>query len=118
MLLKVLRTKLHRARVTQADIDYVGSIAIDPDLYEAVGMVPGENVLVADLANGNRFETYVLAGARGTGQVCVNGAAARLVRPGDHVIVMSWAYVTPEEAPGLKPRIALVDENNRVARML
>jgi aspartate 1-decarboxylase len=118
MLLKMLRAKIHRATVTQADIEYVGSIAIDPDLYEAVGILPHEEVLVADLNNGARFETYVIPGQRGSGVICVNGAAARLVATGDRIIVMAFAYVTPEEAKTLQPGVVLVDEKNRVAKRL
>ena len=118
MLLKVLRAKIHRATVTEARIDYVGSVTIDPDLMDAVALVRGESVLVADMTDGARFETYVIEGQRGSGTVCVNGAAARLVTAGDQVIVMAFAYVTPEEAAALKPAIVLVDEHNRVVKQL
>jgi aspartate 1-decarboxylase len=118
VLLKVLRAKIHRATVTEADLDYVGSITIDPELTDASGIVPGECVLVADLSNGTRHWTYVMEGERGSGVVCINGAAARLVHAGDQVIVMSFAYVTPEEARHLKPGIVLVDDKNRVVRKL
>jgi aspartate 1-decarboxylase len=114
----MLRAKIHRARVTQADIEYVGSITIDPDLCDAVGVLPGEEVLVADLTNGARFETYVMSGQRGSGAICVNGAAARLVHVGDRIIIMAFAFVTPEEAKGLKPNVVLVDERNQVVRKL
>jgi aspartate 1-decarboxylase len=113
MLIKVLRTKIHRATVTSADLDYVGSITIDQDLMEAVGLVEGEFVLVANLANGTRHETYAIPGERGGGAVCVNGAAARLVHAGDKIIIMSHAYVTVEQADQFKPRVVLVDDNNR-----
>lgn len=118
MLLKILRTKIHRATVTEANIDYVGSITIDQDLTEAVGLTAGELVLVADLTDGARFETYVMLGPRGSGTVCVNGAAARLVSVGDKIIIMSFGYFTPEEAKGHKPTIALVDDSNRLVRKL
>jgi aspartate 1-decarboxylase len=118
MLIKVLRAKLHRARVTEANVDYVGSITLDPDIYEHVGLLPGEAVLVADITNGQRFETYVLRGARGSRTVCVNGAAARLVRPGDVLIVMGFGYATAEEAAGLVPRIAVLDDRNEIVRDL
>ena len=114
MLIKVLRAKLHRARVTEANVDYVGSITLDPDIYEHVGLLPGEAVLVADITNGQRFETYVLRGARGSRTVCVNGAAARLVRPGDVLIVMGFGYVTLDEAAALGPRIAVLDDRNEI----
>jgi aspartate 1-decarboxylase len=113
MLIKVLRTKIHRAVVTSADLDYIGSITIDQDLMDAVGLVEGEFVLVADLANGTRHETYVIPGEAGSGEICVNGAAARLVHVGDRIIIMSHAYVTAEEACGLKPKVVLVDDKNR-----
>ena len=118
MFLKVLRAKIHRATVTQAEVDYVGSITIDQDLIDAAGIVPGECVLVADLDNGARFETYVFLGPRGSGTICVNGAAAKLVSVGDKVIIMAFGYLTPDEAADLKPSVVLVDENNRVGRML
>jgi len=118
MFFKMLRAKIHRATVREADIHYVGSITVDPLLVEAVGIMPYEEVLVVDLNNGARFETYVIPGPRDSGQVCVNGAAARLVHPGDRIIIMAFAYVTPEEAKTLHPAIVLVDENNRVDRLL
>ncbi len=118
MLAKVLKAKIHRATITAADLDYVGSITIDADLMDAVGIVEGECVLVADVTNGSRHETYVVAGPRGSGTVCINGAAAHLVKVGDKVIVMAWAYVTPDEAREMKPRIVLVDEKNKLARSL
>jgi aspartate 1-decarboxylase len=118
MFLKMLRAKIHRATVTAADIEYVGSITIDPDLCDAVGILPYEQVLVADVSNGQRFETYVLPGRRGSGVICVNGAAARLVHVGDRIIVMAFAYVSPEEAKGVQPAVALVDQDNRLTKKL
>jgi len=118
MLLKLLRAKLHRVTITQAEVDYVGSITIDQDLLDASGIVPGECVLVADLTDGARFETYVIPGERGSGVLCINGAAARLVRVGDMAIVMAFAYVEPGEATDLQPKVVLADENNRVAQRL
>jgi aspartate 1-decarboxylase len=116
MLLKVLRAKIHRATITAASVDYVGSITLDRDLMDAAGIGEHECVLVADLSNGQRFETYVMEGPRGSGTVCINGAAAHLVTVGDLVIVMAFAYVSREEAGALRPRIVLVDEKNRVTR--
>jgi len=116
MLLKVLRAKIHRATVTQAEVDYVGSVTIDPELTEAAGIVPGEVVLVADLTDGARFETYVMLGERGSGIICVNGAAARLVTVGDKIIIMAFAYATAEEAKGIRPAVVLVDEQNHIIR--
>ena len=118
MLLKVLRAKIHRATVTEAQVDYVGSITIDRDLLAASGIVPGECVLVADLADGARFETYVMEGQSGSGTIRINGAAARLVGVGDKIIIMAFAYLTPEDAGRTSPTIILVDENNRMDRRL
>jgi aspartate 1-decarboxylase len=118
MFLKMLRAKIHRATITEADIDYVGSVTLDPDLYDAVGILPGEQVLVADLNNGQRFETYVMEGQRGSGTVCINGAAARLVHVGDRIIIMSFAYATPEEAGKLKPTVVLVNDKNQLVKKL
>ena len=118
MLVKVLRAKIHRATVTDAHVDYVGSITIDPVLLEASGMLPGECVLVADLTNGARFETYIIEGERDSGTICVNGAAARLVTVGDKVIVMAYAYIEPDEAKTLRPQIVLVNENNGMVKAI
>lgn len=114
MLVKVLRGKLHRAKVTEASVDYVGSITIDRDLMDAAGLLPGECVLVADLTDGARFETYVMEGERGSGVICINGAAARLVDVGDLVIIMSFAYLEAAEAAELKPKVVLVNEHNGI----
>lgn len=113
MLLRMLRAKIHRAKITEACVDYVGSITIDQDLLDASGILPGECVLVADLTDGKRFETYVMEGDRGSGVICINGAAARLVDIGDRVIIMAFAYIEPGETANLKPKIVLVDENNK-----
>lgn len=114
MLLKVLRAKIHRATITAAEVDYVGSITIDRDLIDASGLAVGECVLVADLTDGQRFETYVMEGPAGSGVICINGAAARLVRVGDMVIIMAFAYATDAEASELKPCVVLVDEKNLI----
>jgi aspartate 1-decarboxylase len=118
MLIKVLRAKIHRAVVTDADVDYVGSITIDMDLADAVGIVPGECVLVADIDNGQRMETYVMAGDRGSGTICLNGAAARLVETGHKVIVMAFGYVEADAAAGVQPRIVICDGENRIRQRL
>jgi aspartate 1-decarboxylase len=118
MLVKVLRAKIHRATVTAAQVEYVGSITIDRALMDAVGLVPGECVLVADCTDGARFETYVMEGAPDSGVIRINGAAARLVTVGDEVIIMAFAYVEPAEAKALKPTIALVDGSNKLTRTL
>ncbi len=117
-MLKVLRGKIHRATVTEAVIDYVGSITIDRELLDASGIVPGECVLVADMTDGARFETYVFEGEPGSGTICINGAAARLVDVGDEVIIMAFGYMEPQEARGLKPGIVLVDSSNRIVQKL
>ena len=118
MLLKVLRAKIHRATVTEAVIDYVGSITIDRELMDASGIVPGECVLVADMTDGARFETYVFEGEPGSGTICINGAAARLVNVGDEVIIMAFGYMEPQEARDFKPGVVLVDSSNRIVRKL
>lgn len=114
----MLRAKIHGATVTGANLNYVGSITIDTDLLHAVDILPGEQVHVVNNNNGARLETYVIAGEPGSGEVCLNGAAARLVQPGDKVIIMSYAWVAESEARGLRPRIAILDEKNRIIRRL
>ncbi len=118
MLRKVLRAKIHRATVTQADADYIGSITIDRDLLDAVDLAPGECVLVADIDNSNRFETYVFEGERGSGVICLNGAAAGLVSVGDKIIIIAFGYVEDEDVAKVTPRVILVDDENRVCRTL
>jgi len=114
MLLRLLKSKLHLAAVTQTALHYHGSITIDRDLMDAVGLMPYEQVLVANGSNGARGETYVLEGERGSGAMQMNGALARLAHPGDRIIVMSFAYATPEEAKTHRPKVAILDEKNRV----
>ena len=116
MLLTVLKSKIHRATVTQAELGYVGSITIDAALAQASGIVEYEKVQVADVDNGNRFETYVIFGEAGSGIVCVNGAAAHCVSVGDKVIVMAYAGLTPDEQadPANAPRVVFVDDANRM----
>ena len=116
MLINVMRAKLHRLTVTQADLNYIGSISLDPDLIEAAGLVEGEKVQIVNINNGERIETYVITGERGTGQVCLNGPAARRVQPGDVVIVIAYGMMTVEEAKAFKPTVLFPDtENNRLA---
>ena len=105
MLLTVLKAKLHRIRVTEADLDYEGSLTLDPDDMEAVGIVPYEKILCADVENGNRFETYAIPGRRGSHVCCLNGAAAHKGKVGDRLIVMCFAQMTPEEADGFRPKV-------------
>jgi len=116
MLVKVLRAKIHRARITETHLDYEGSITLDADLIEAAGLLPGEAVLVANVTSGTRHETYVIAGERGSGTVCLNGAAARLGEPGDLVIILAFAYLGPNELADHRPQKILVDEHNRYVR--
>ncbi len=118
MFLKLLRAKIHRATVTEAEVEYIGSITIDRDLIDRSGIMPFEEVLVADLDNAARFRTYVIEGPRGSGTICVNGAAAKLVNVGDRIIIMAFAFVSPQEAAELKPKIVLVDGKNRPVKDL
>lgn len=117
MNIKMLKGKIHRAVVTQAELNYVGSITVDTELLEAAGILEYEMVQVVDVENGNRFETYTIAGEAGSGMICLNGAAARQVQIGDHVILMAYADMTPEEAKGHKPFVVFTDEKNRIARV-
>ncbi len=117
MLLTMLKGKIHRAVVTQAELDYVGSITIDEQLMEAAGIQEYERVQVVDVNNGQRLETYAIAGERNSGVVCLNGAAARLVQPGDMVIIMAYALMQPEEVRAFRPKVVFVDSLNRVVRV-
>jgi aspartate 1-decarboxylase len=110
----LLRSKIHRATVTEANLDYIGSVTIDEDLIEMVGLMIGEKVLVVDNTNGARVETYVIRGERGSGTICMNGAAAHLIKTGDQVIIMGFELT---DSP-ITPRNILVDENNRFVRFL
>lgn len=117
MTVEMLKGKIHRAKVVQAEPDYIGSITIDEDLMDAAGLIEYEKVQVADVNNGNRLETYVIAGVRGSGTVCLNGAAARYVSVGDKVIIMAYAAMTPEEAQTHKPKVVFVNEDNKPVRV-
>lgn len=112
MTLTMLKSKIHRVKVTQAELDYVGSITVDEALLEAAGILEYEKVQIVDIENGNRFETYTIAGERGTGMICLNGAAARCVQINDHIIIMAYAEMTPQEAKEHKPTVVFVDEKN------
>jgi aspartate 1-decarboxylase len=114
MFVKLLKSKLHRARVTDAKLHYPGSMAVDSALMEAAGLLPYESVLVADLDNGNRLETYVIPAEAGSGEIVMLGAAARLIQPKDIVIILSFGFFTPEEAKGFKPKVVILDENNKI----
>ena len=116
MLLTIFKSKIHRVKVTQADLNYIGSITIDEDLLEAANIIEGEKVQIVNNNNGERIETYVIRGERGSGVICLNGAAARRVQVGDVVIIISYAYMTPEEAKAFKPIAVFPDENNRLVR--
>ena len=113
MLLNLLKSKLHRATVTEANLEYMGSITIDEALMEAARILPNERVQVVDNNNGSRLETYVIPGPKGSGVICLNGAAARLVQPGDTVIIMAYAWMEEAEARAYKPIVVMVDEKNR-----
>ena len=117
MLRTILGSKIHRATVTQADLDYVGSITIDADLVNAAGLIEGEKVAVVNVTNGARLETYVITGHAGTGDICINGAAAHLINPGDLVIIISYLQATSEEAAGYVPRVVHVDSDNRIVAL-
>ncbi|PPL03593.1 aspartate 1-decarboxylase [Parapedobacter indicus] len=114
MVIEVLKSKIHRVRVTQAELNYVGSITIDEDLMDAANILANEKVQIVNNNNGARFETYVIKGERGSGTVCLNGAAARLVQVGDIVIIISYALMDFEEAKKYNPILVFPDENNRL----
>lgn len=109
MLIQVIKSKIHRVTVTQAELNYIGSITIDRELMDASGIVEGERVFIVDINNGERFDTYVIAGEPRSGVICLNGAAARRVLPGDVVIIMAYALVSPEEARTFRPRVIFPD---------
>lgn len=117
MLIEVLKSKIHRVTVTEANLDYIGSITVDEDLMDAAGMIHGEHVYIVDNNNGERIETYLIPGERGSGKICLNGAAARKVLPGDIIIIMSYASMTPDEARGFSPLVIFPDTaTNRLVR--
>ena len=115
MTLTMLKGKIHRAVVKQADLNYVGSITIDSELLEAAGILEYEMVQIVDVENGNRFETYTIAGEKGSGMIFLNGAAARQVAVGDHVIIMCYAQMSEQEAKEHKPYVVFTDEDNHIA---
>ena len=114
---QMLKSKIHRATVTDCNLHYAGSITIDSELMEEADLLPHEQVHVLDVDNGSRFETYVIEGRYGAREMCVNGAAARLVQPGDRVIVVSYVAYTDQELDGYEPRVVHVDEDNRILRV-
>lgn len=113
----MMKSKIHRATVTQADLDYVGSVTLDAALMEAADLLEGEQVAIVDITNGARIETYVIPGERGSGVIGINGAAAHLVHPGDLVIIISYAMLDDAEARRLQPKIVHVDEKNRIVKL-
>ena len=117
MQLTMLKGKIHRAIVKQAELNYVGSITIDPELMEAAGILEYEQVQIVDVENGNRFETYTIDGEPGNGMICLNGAAARQVQVGDHVIIMAYCQMDTNEAKEHKPKVVFVDEDNHISRV-
>src|ERR1041384_7665059 len=117
MFRTMLKSKIHRATVTQADLHYVGSVTVDPVLMEAADLLPGEQVAIVDIANGARLETYVIEGERGSGVIGINGAAAHLVHPGDLVIVISYGLMDAADAASYKPRVVFVDAGNRIVEL-
>ncbi len=116
MMITMLKGKIHRATVVQAELDYVGSITVDEDLLDAAGIFEYERVSIVDINNGQRFETYTIAGERGSGLICLNGAAARCVQVNDKIIIMAYAELLPEEVKKHKPKVVFVDDDNHVAR--
>lgn len=117
MFRTMLKSKIHRATVTQCDLHYVGSVTIDADLMDAAGLLPGELIHLVDIDNGNRLQTYVIEGPRGSGIIGVNGAAARLVQNGDLVIIIAYAMVPDAEARELEPQVVFVDRQNRILEL-
>jgi aspartate 1-decarboxylase len=117
MMRIMMKSKIHRATVTQAELDYVGSVTLDAALMEATDLLEGEQVAIVDITNGARIETYVIPGERGSGVIGINGAAAHLVHPRDLVIIMSYALVTDAEARALEPKVVHVDEKNRIVKL-
>ncbi|MBE0449303.1 MAG: aspartate 1-decarboxylase [Clostridia bacterium] len=117
MLLHMYKSKIHRATVTEANLNYVGSITIDQDLLDAAGILPGEKVQIVNNNNGARLETYTICGERGSGIVCLNGAAARLVQPGDVVIIIAYCILNREEAKTFEPDVVFLDSNNKIVEI-
>lgn len=118
MFRTMMHAKLHRARVTEANLNYVGSITIDEDLLDAVGILPNEKVQVVNNNNGERFETYIIPGSRGSGVICVNGAAARLVQPGDTIIIIAYGLMNEGQIKNYQPKVAVLNEKNQIVEMI
>lgn len=118
MFLTMLRSKIHRATVTEANLNYVGSITIDSELLEKSGIIPGEMVYIVNNNNGARLQTYVIKGEKGTRVICLNGAAARLAQPGDIIIIMAYGIMDEQEALSLVPKVLILDEDNRIDEII
>lgn len=116
MKISALKSKIHRAVITQAELNYIGSITIDEDLMDSAGLYEYEHVYIVNVNSGSRIETYVIAGERGSGVICLNGAVARSGQKGDYIIIMSYADMTPEELQNNPPKVVFVDDNNKVIR--
>lgn len=114
MLIEVFKSKIHRVKVTESDLNYVGSITVDEDLLDAAGILVGERVYIVDVNNGERFDTYTIRGRRGSGEICLNGPAARKVHKGDVIIIIAYAQMTPEEAKNFQPRIIFPNEETNL----
>ncbi len=117
MTISVLKSKIHRATVMQSELDYIGSITVDAELLEKAGILEYQKVQIVDVNNGSRFETYTISGARGSGIICLNGAAARCVQKGDKIIIMAYADMTPEEAAENPPVVLFLDDENKISRI-
>lgn len=117
MNIKMLKGKIHRATVVQAELEYIGSITVDKDLLEASGILEYEKVQIVNINNGSRFETYTIAGEKGSGLICLNGAAARCVQVGDKIIIMAYCNMDEKEAKDHKPRVVFVDEKNKIEKL-
>lgn len=117
MYLTMLKSKIHRATVTQSDLNYVGSITIDKKLMDAAGLLEYEKVQIADIDNGNRFETYIIAGEENSGCICLNGAAAKCVEVGDKIIIMAYTQITPDELKNHLPKVVFVNDNNKISEI-
>jgi aspartate 1-decarboxylase len=115
MLVTVLKSKIHRAKITEANLNYIGSITVDKDLLDAANLIANEKVQIVNINNGERLETYIIEGPRGQGDICLNGAAARLVQPGDMVIIMAYAQMAMEAALSYEPSVVFPNENNKLS---
>lgn len=116
MLIEVFKSKIHRIRVTESDLNYIGSITIDEDLLDAAGILVGERVYIVNVNNGERFDTYAIKGKRGSGEICLNGPAARRVQKGDTIIIIAYAQMTPEEAREFQPKIVFPNEETNLLK--